>query len=217
MHGLSDKAHWIKGESERALFCEDQFALSGLPGKAFEVVRYIRPRADKYGKVHIDGCHLYSTDTSFAGSIVIAAIGATKISFYDIHGTFICEHERAYGSAPTDSSKPASQIALLCNKPGGWINSQVRAQISEELRSHMDSLGKTDLKAELRIMRDETANHGWDIAIKAMEASLKSIGKVDSASVSVAAARFSSGAIQYDEPVDLSVYDKACKQVRGTL
>lgn len=35
------------------------------------------------------------------------------------------------------------------------------------------------------------------------------VGRVDAASVAVAAARCAGGAIAYDEPVDLSEYDRA--------
>ena len=55
---LSRKGHWIKGEPEDRLFAEDRLALSGLPAKPFEVVRYVTARADKKGKVRADGPHL---------------------------------------------------------------------------------------------------------------------------------------------------------------
>lgn len=40
-----------------------------------------------------------------------------------------------------------------------------------------------------------------------MKMAYESTGRVDSASVAVSAARLASGAITYDEPVDLGVYD----------
>ena len=42
-----------------------------------------------------------------------------------------------------------------------------------------------------------------------MECALQSTGRLDEASVAVAAARAEGGSIAYDEPVDLSVYDAA--------
>lgn len=204
----SDKPHWIKGEAERQLFVEDRFALTGLPSKPFSAVRYLKPVADKKGRVRVDGPHFYSTDPSFAGCEMTVALGATKVRVFDAGGAFVCEHPRAYGSAPTDTSDPASQLHLLSVKPGGWGNSRVRSALSDGLRDYMDSLGRDDLKAELRLMRDEAARTGWSAMLQAVELAHASTGRVDRASVAVSAARISSGGpVSYDEPVDLSEYD----------
>ena len=206
---LSEQKHWRKGEPEVRLFAEDRAAMAGLPEKPFDVVRYVRPKADKYGKVRIEGKHLYSSDPALAGATLIVGLGATDVRIYDEEGTFVCSHERAYGDAPSDSSQPASQIATLCRKPGGWANSTVRACMPDTLRSHLDGKDRSDLRASLRTMRDEVAVHGWDATVAAMEMALVATGRVDAASVAVAAARCAGGAIAYDEPVDLSEYDRA--------
>ena len=206
---LSEQKHWRKGEPEARLFVEDRVAMAGLPENPFDVVRYVRPKADKYGKVRIEGKHLYSTDPALAGTTLIVGLGATDVRIYDEEGTFVCSHERAYGDAPSDSSQPASQIATLCSKPGGWTNSKVRACMPDMLRSHLDGKDKSDLRASLRTMRDEVAVRGWDATVTAMEMALIATGRVDAASVAVAAARCAGGAIAYDEPVDLSEYDRA--------
>lgn len=205
------KEHYIKGvkgEAEDQLFMEDRLAMAGLPPKPFEAVRYERPKADKQGKVKLDGRHSYSTDPSLAGSELIAALGATKVAVYTASGEFVCEHERAYGAGPTDTCDPASQLAVLAAKAGGWVNSRVRFTVPDGLREHMDSLEKPDLRAELRMMRDQCALTGWDATVAAMAAALEATGRIDAASVSVAAARIAGGSIVYDEPVDLSEYDR---------
>ena len=61
---LSDKRRWIKGENELQPFVEDRFAMAGLPPVPFAVVRYEVRKADKLGKVRLDGPHLYSSDPS---------------------------------------------------------------------------------------------------------------------------------------------------------
>ena len=205
----SGKDHWRKGEPEDQLFVEDRFAMGGLPSKPFDCVRYLRPMANKKGKVQVDGPHLYSTDPSFAECEMLVALGATKVRIYDGSGTFVCEHARAYGSAPTDSNDPGSQLHLLCMKPGGWQNSQVRAALSDDLRAHMDSLGKDELKAELRLMRDESARTGWSATLQAVELAHAATSRIDRASVAVSAARIASGdeTIAYDQPIDLTEYD----------
>lgn len=207
---LSDKPHWIKGESELQLFVEDRFAMPGLPAAPFDVVRYERLRADKVGRVRVGGRHYYSTDPSLGGREVIVGVGATRIRVYDPSGEFVCEHERAYGDAPTDSASPASQLPLLCSRPGAWRNSRVREALGDDLRAFMDGLPKRDLASQLRTMRDETARHGWAATVAAMEAALASAGRVDAASVAVGAARMAAGGeAVYDDPVDLAEYDAA--------
>lgn len=206
---LSDKAHWIKGENELQLFVEDRFAMMGLPPAPFSVVRYEVRKADRLGKVRVGGPHLYSADPSLAGRELVCGIGATTVTIATRDGAVVAEHRRAYGDAPTDTADPASQLALLCQRPGAWANSKVRSAIPDDLRGHMDSLGKSDLKAELRLMRDQAAASGWDATVQAMAGALLATGRIDRASVAVGAARIAGGAVEYDEPVDLSAYDEA--------
>lgn len=203
------KRHWIKGEPEDQLFMEDRLALTGLPASPFNAVRYAHPTADKKGKVQLDGPHHYSSDPAYAGRELLAELGATRVRIFTLDGTLISQHARAYGNAPTDSSDPASQLALLCAKPGGWRNSQVRAALSDHLRAHMDSLQKEELKSELRLIRDESARSGWSATLQAVEMAHTATGRIDRASVAVSAARISSGdgVIAYDEPIDLAEYD----------
>ena len=142
-------------------------------------------------------------------SLNILGLGATTVEVYTPGGVFVCSHERAYGGAPTDTGDPASQLALLAAKSGGWHESRVRAALPDELRGHMDALDRRDLRAELRLMRDQCARSGWDATVEAMSAALAATGRVDEASVAVAAARIGSGAVDWGEAVDLGAYDRA--------
>lgn len=208
---LADKPHWIKGEPEGQLFAEDSFAMAGLPAKPFDPVRYDVVRANKQGKICLGGCHHYSTDPLLAGRRLTIGLRAFAISVYTEDGEFVCEHERSYGDVPTDTCDPASQLPLLCIKSGAWRNSKVRTALSDELREYFDSLQAAELKAGLRLLRDECARSGWDAASKAAGLAFAATGRIDAASVSVGAARIASGmgGIDYDEPVDLGVYDLA--------
>lgn len=204
---MAQKDHYLKGEPERQLFQEDVFALSCLPDKPFACVSINYAKADKKGRIRIGGQHWYSTDPTFAGQEMIVALGAFKVTIYSNEAGFVCEHDRAYGSAPTSTTNPASQLAVLAHRPGGWINSQVRAELPDQLRDHFDLLNKPDLSAGLRLMRDQSALSGWDVTVSAMESVFAACGHIDEPSVSLAAARQVSGTIAYDEPVDLAVYD----------
>lgn len=209
--GLCDGEHYLKGRPQRELFVEDQFALMGLPAHGFDVVRYERHKADKYGKITLGGCHRYSSDPALAGCELIVGISAYKVKIYDKDAIFIAEHAREYGSAPTDSTEPSHQLALLSMKPGGWSNSQVRACMSEGLRSYIDAKPKDDLKDLLRMMREDSAESGFAATVEAMERVFARTGALDPANVMVGALRIAQGdsVIDYDEPTDLSVYDIA--------
>lgn len=206
------KEHYRKGVREDGLFGEDRAALAGLPEKPFEVVRYVDCKSDKQGKVQIDGRHWYSADPSLAGERLIAGLGATRLSIYTSAGEYVCSHERQYGAAPTDSASPASQLPLLAMKLGAWRNSSVRSAMSDALRDYMDGLGRRELGDGLRLMRDQVQQSGWDATVGAMQCALESTGRIDAASVAVAAARAEGGAVEYDEPVDLGVYDAALRK-----
>ena len=206
---LSAKLHWRKGEPEEQLFVEDRFAMAGLPGKPFNVVRWERPKTNKQGKFSVDGPHFYSSDPALAERELVVGLTATTVEVHDASGTFVCSHPRAYGPAPTDTSDPASQLAVLAVKAGAWHESRVRSSLPEDLRAYMDSLEKRELKAGIRLMRDQNAVSGWDATVEAMSSALAATGRIDEASVAVAAARIGSGGVDYGEPVDLSEYDRA--------
>ena len=82
----------------------------------------------------------------------------------------------------------------------------------DALRDYMDGLGRRELGDGLRLMRDQVQRSGWDATVGAMQCALESTGRIDAASVAVAAARAEGGAIEYDEPVDLGVYDAALRK-----
>jgi hypothetical protein len=183
--------------------------MTGLPPKPFNVVRWEKPKTNKQGKFSVDGPHFYSSDPALSERELIVGLTATTVEVYDGSGAFVCSHARAYGSAPTNSSDPASQLAVLAVKAGGWHESLVRSSLPDDLREYMDSLDKPELRASIRLMRDQNAVSGWDAMVEAVSAAYAATGRVDEASVAVAAARIGSGSVDYGEPVDLSEYDRA--------
>lgn len=201
------KEHYMKGEGEARLFMKDRLAMDGLPEKAFNVVRYVTAKASKQGKVQVDGRHLYSTDPSLAGFTLVVGLGATKVSIYTEDGELVCEHERAYGSAPSDSTNPASQLSLLSMKVGAWRNSQVREALPDDVAAYMDKLEKPGLRAVLRTMDGQVGQYGWSGTVDAMALALSSTGRLDEATIAMAAASANSASIAYDEPIDLKAYD----------
>lgn len=205
---LSEKDHWARGEEERALFVEDKVALVGLPPHPFDVVRYEVHKTDKLGRVRLESNHIYSVAPELAMTEVVCALRAREVSIADESGAVIVTHPRAYGSAPTSTTDPASQLALLARKPGAWGNSQVRAALPENLRAYMDGLDRDARAERIRLMRNVSADRGWSAMVSAAESALAHTGRVDEAGITVAALRGESAPVDYDEPVDLSVYDE---------
>lgn len=207
--GLSEKPHWIKGEEERALFTEDAVALSGPPSTSFDAVRHERGRTDKPGRVRLEARRLYSTSPEFALTEAVCAIRVREVAIADAGGSIVATHPRAYGDAPSDTSNPASQLALPARKPGAWKNSRARAAVTGELREHVDGLGRGALTERLRLMRSVAAQSGWDAMARAAATALEGAGRIDEAGTRVAVLARESSPVHYDEPVDLSVYDAA--------
>ena len=129
----------------------------------------------------------------------------------------IATYEREWGEAPTDSSDPTLQLRLLCARPAGWRDSSVRASLPQELVAFLDGEPADSLKADLRVLRDESAERGWEAAVEGMSRSLAATGGIDRASVALSAARAAAGdeRVEYDEEVDLGVYDGALRLLEG--
>lgn len=213
----ADKSHYSKGESERSLFVEDAFTLSALPEDGFVAMSFERMRCDKYGYVCLDGNHRYATDPAFAKRTVIVGRGAFDVDIYDEDGTLVCTHVRAYGKAPTSSDDPLSQLTLLCMRPRGWQNSQVRYSLPEDLRQTIDEMEGASRSDALRCLRDVAKESGYSNTVAAMTKSLKLLGAIDRASVEIMATFEQNGREQivYEDPVDLDAYDVAYSQRGG--
>lgn len=206
---LSEKNHWARGEEERALFVEDKVALIGLPEQSFDVVRYEVRRTDELGRVRPEPNRIYSVAPELAMTGVVCALRAREASIADADGALVVTRPRAYGSAPTSTTDPANQLALLAGKPGAWGNSQVRTALPDDLRAYMDGLDEDARAERIRLMRNVSADRGWSAMVSAAESALAHTGRVDEAGITVAALGDESAPVDYDEPVDLGVYDAA--------
>ena len=169
----------------------------------------IYAKTDKYGDACLDGRHRYPLGPDHGEERVIVELGAFRVAFYDGEGTQIAAFDRAYGDAPTKASDPMSQLALLCRKPGGWQNSAVRATLPKSLARSMDSMGRADRGTMLRMLRDVSADAGYEAAVAAMAALGADGGVPSRADVALAAACTANGqgSIAYDDSPDLGMYD----------
>ena len=145
----------------------------------FVAMSFERMRCDKYGYVCLEGNHRYAIDPAFAQRTVIVGRGAFDVDIYDEDGTLACTHVRAYGKAPTSSDDPLSQLNLLCMRPRGWQNSQVRHSLPEDLRQAIDDMEGASRSDALRCLRDVAKESGYSNTVAAMTKSLKLLGAID--------------------------------------
>ncbi len=214
----ANKRHYRLGTPELELFEADRAALSPLPPAAFSCVKWETRRCNKQGTFTVGGPHRYSAGPAAAGREVAVALGAFDVTAVDVStGEALASYEREWGAAPTDSSDPTLQLKLLCMRPTGWRDSVVRSSLPDQLVTFLDSEAAPDLAADLRVLRDESAELGWAAAVEGMSRSLAATGSLDRATVALSAARAAAGdeRIEYDDEVDLNVYDGAFRLAGG--
>ena len=205
----ADKGHYLKGEPERQLFEEDCASMLDLPAKPFKAARIDGSKADKYGDICLEGKHRYPLGPEHALERVGMELGAFTVAFFTAEGEPIARFDRAYGDAPTRACDPLSQLALLCRKPGAWRNSEVRATMPPGLAASLDAMDRPDRQASLKMLRNVSADCGYEAAIKAMDALAGKSGGMSEADVMLSASCIANGqgAIAYDDEPSLSPYD----------
>lgn len=211
------KRHHRKGSPESELFEEDRAALSPLPGAPFACVTWVTRKCDKQGGFKAGGDHRYSAGPAMASREVAVAMGAFDVTVVGDGGEVLATYERQWGDAPTDSADPLLQLKLLCSRPGGWRDSVVRKSLPGELVAFLDSEDGAGLRRDLRALRDAASRRGWSAAVEGALRSLGATGAVDAATLELSAARAAAGdaSVEYDEPVDLSGYDRAFELLEG--
>lgn len=183
----------------------------------FRLALTITRKCDRQGSFKAGGEHRYSAGPANASREVAVAMGAFDVTVVGPGGEVVAEYAREWGEAPTDSADPVLQLRLLAVRPGGWRDSVVRRSLPDELVAFLDSEAPADLGADLRALRDVSALSGWAAAVEGALRSLEATGGVDAATLELAAARAAAGdaLVEYDEPVDLSGYDRAFGLLEG--
>lgn len=206
----SNKPHYSKGINELELFKQDKQALHPLPSAEFNAVSYERMKCDKYGKICLGTNHYYTVGPEYGRREVIVGKGAFTVDICTTAGELLATYERAYGKAPTESSDPSLQLALLCEKQNAWQNSKVRDSLPDDLRKAVDAMDKAERGAVLRCLRDVSAESGYTNAVNATAATIKTFGKLKQDEVEILARLAADGRepVVYEQEVGLSEYDQ---------
>ena len=183
--------------------------MAALPKTDFEVVRYEGFRTNKSAEVVVGGHHRYSTGPEFARTSVMLGFHAYDVCIYDMTGMLIAKHPRLYGDGPAESIDPAASLRLLISRPGGWVNSQVRYSLPEDLREYIDAGGRADIKSNMSTLAGAVEVSDWQCAVEAAWSVYRLTGHIAHADVTMYARRLYGGdEIIYDVSTDLSTYDK---------
>jgi len=207
---LECREHYRKKVPIHVLLAEDIAASLPLPAKPFDCVRYVHVKADGYGHVTLDGCHVYSSSPAFSAKEVVCAIYAHTVNIIDKDGSVIASHRRRFGKGRTESIDATSTVRHLSQRPGAWKNSQLRLQMPASVVAKMDSLTKDELREDLKLLAQSMENSGVEATFDALDV-LASERKdfPDFFQVGVLAARIAGfGLAQSPDPGgDLCVYD----------
>jgi len=208
--------HYRKGERSINLFEEDCYAMSPLPEKPFDCVRYQEYRTDKYGNVVVGKHHRYSTSSAMATQKVMVRFSADEVSIYSLDGALVATHDRLYGERPQESIDPAASLRLLIKRPGGWLNSNVRMSLPESLKHYIDAQDKDMRKECLATLAEATETTDFTTAVQACWNVYQRVGYIKRSDVSIYAERlWDYGEIDYEDPVDLGEYDQVFASMKA--
>lgn len=147
--------HWRKGVPIEELFAEDLTASLELPGIGFDPVRYESRRADKTGKVLIEGI-AYLAGPGYHDRHLTVAIRHDVIEILDEHTHPVIVFERVYGASDQTVFAAVQLLAALAVKPGAWTHSPVRELVTDPVRDWLDQASLRE-RARLLNRLDATA------------------------------------------------------------
>lgn len=208
---LECREHYRKKAAIHDLLREDISASLPMPPKPFDVVRYAHVKADGYGYVTLDSCHVYSTSPAFSAREVVIAVRAHTVDIIDTDGCVIATHHRRFGKSRTESIDAASTVHCLIKKPGAWRNSRLREMVPQSVVTKMDALDKDGLREDLRLLAQSIERNGMENTFDALDVLAREHEEFpDFFQVGVLAARIADFGLD-TAPLpggDLGIYDK---------
>lgn len=180
-HDLDDlnRKLWRQAEDDRArdhyqkkkpiceLFEEDQQEFLVLPTKEFQVVRYVRVRADKYGMVRVD-LNKYSPSPRFAKCIVLAKLSYGQIELVTEEYEPIVTHERLYGHEG-ESMKWPSYLTLMAKRPKALKYTRFYDQLPVEWKDYLANCTLAEKKETLHLLAILLKEHNFTYATEALK------------------------------------------------
>lgn len=201
---LLDSLHYREGVPIRSLLAEDRAALLPLSGTRFDCVRWERRRADREGRVTVDGTR-YCAGPYWHGRWMLVGLRAGTVEIMDERGRHAATLPRAWSESGETVFDPAVLIPAVTARPRSWEQSQLRAAVPDALREGMDRCGTAERRQVLRVLGRASGEHGFDAAAQAA-ADIFAGGRLpDGAGVDLLVRRMGCGGT--GGSADLGVYD----------
>lgn len=201
--------HYKKNRTLGELFAEECLVMQSPNPKVFQAIRMEYRRADKYGKVCVDGPHFYATLPEMGGKNLLLVLSAEKVEIYrPDNNQLLVTHRREYGKIRTDSDNPWATLHYLSRHPKAWENSPLRQVMEPSLREKLDEQSRTIRSRGLKLLDRLRQDMNTQTACEALLHALKADVNHLETSI-IFAKRIQDGGIDI-EPLpgpDLTAYD----------
>lgn len=134
---LAERDHWRKGAPIGELFADDLDAGLELPGVGFDPVRCESRRADKTGKIVIDGT-AYLAGPAYHDRHLTVGVRHDRIEILDEHAEPVVMFDRVFGRSDQTVFAAGQLLHALAVKPGAWTHSPVRDLVADPVRAWLD-------------------------------------------------------------------------------
>ena len=212
---MAKETHYRKGAPIGGLFAEEKAEMQPLPSKPYDAIRWEVRKADKDGRVQVDGNH-YLAGPSWRGWTLDVALRAFDVTIRTQDGRTCARLPRVYGDSPATIRDPATLLPALGRKTNAWPDSTIRDDFPDKLRLAIDRMDAKARRNAFRLISRTSDACGFEPAVEAGEHLVEQGHPLDEASLTTMARRIASGEKPYEQTApDLTGYD-VFMQPRGT-
>lgn len=204
---LADRNHWRHKVPVGELFAADRQAFLAAPSIGFDPVRYETRKADKIGRIHIDGV-AYLPGPAYHGRLLTVGIRHDVIDILDEDLAPVISFPRAFGEQSSTVFEPGTLLPSLKAKPGSWSHSPVRAHVPDPLADWLDDADHRTRSRAFAALQDATAATDYATAMSAAASLLADGTTPDGGGLGMLARRLYEGIEPVASVTDLSVYSQ---------
>ncbi|MZI17382.1 IS21 family transposase, partial [Enterococcus durans] len=122
---MAKETHYRKGAPIGGLFAGEKMDMQPLPAKPYDAIRWEVRKADKDGRVQIDG-NYYLAGPSWRGWTLDVGLRAFDVTIRTQDGRTCARLPRVYGDSPATVRNPATLLPALSRKTHAWTDSTIR-------------------------------------------------------------------------------------------
>lgn len=204
---MAKETHYRKGAPIGGLFAGEKMDMQPLPAKPYDAIRWEVGKADKDGRVQIDG-NYYLVGPSWRGWTLDVGLRAFDVTIRTQDGRTCARLPRVYGDSPATVRNPATLLPALSRKTHAWTDSTIRDDFPDKLRIAIDRMDAKTRRTTFRVIAKASAASGFEAAVRAGEHLVEQGHAIDEASVTTMARRIAAGEKPYEQSApDLTGYD----------